>query len=99
MCEDYVTVDVTLLTMVPRLELCGAVLLAILMNTHKRDLEFPLRWCTPGQIQLLWWAGSTAHTLGFVFMYLTVCTKLLNVFMATTENPSDSASRQMMPKM
>ncbi|XP_054713437.1 uncharacterized protein LOC129222899 [Uloborus diversus] len=88
----------------PRLELCGALLLAELVNTIKKTLslsnEKTFLWCD-STITLSWIANPPSSGNQFVRHRVTKILSMSNVkswnFIPSRENPADCASRGLFP--
>ena len=85
---------------IPRLELCGAHLLARLLNTTRQTLNVPLRDCfaySDSTIVLAWLNGSPQRYKVFVANRInnTICLLPASSWkhVPTLENPADCASR------
>ena len=89
---------------IPRLELCGASLLAKLLTTVRSDLNIPLdhiyAWCD-STIVLAWLDGSPKCYKTFVANRISAVTTLVPPsawhHVPTTDNPADCASRGITP--
>ena len=89
---------------IPRLELCGAQLLARLLNQVRRVLDIPLNHChawTDSTIVLHWLKGSPSRLKTYVGNRVSNILELLGpecwCHVSGVSNPADCASRGLFP--
>lgn len=88
----------------PRLELCGAVLLSKLLAKIQKSFEFQsvelFAWCD-STITLAWLKGDSSRWKTFVANRVNEVLSNINInhwyFIASEENPADCASRGILP--
>nr|XP_037875903.1 uncharacterized protein LOC119630464 [Bombyx mori] len=91
-------------TTLPRLELCGALLLAKLMEkTQKALSEYNLKiqaWCD-SQVVLAWLQGDTTKREAYISNRVTKIKRIIPTtqwrYIKSEHNPADCASRGMLP--
>ena len=90
---------------IPRLELCGAALLARVITSIRLALDIPLQdvyaWCD-STIVLAWLDGNPKHYKTFVGNRIATILEALPPaawhYVPTADNPADCASRGMLPR-